>query len=161
MKTIDMEIALSNYFNRRFNLIVPNVSWGMFNHECDLIIMTPAGYASEVEIKISKADLVRDKFKRHNHESHKIKYLYFAVPEFLKDVVEEHIPQRSGILIVKKTNTWVGVRQIKKPTCISNPYKFTDRDRYQLARLGALRIWTLKQNIINLKRLQDATNKTS
>ena len=152
--TPEMEIALSLYFGRRTNLIIPNVSWGMFNHECDLIVLTPAGYAWEVEIKISKADLIKDKLKRHGHRDHRIKYLYFAIPKYLEEYIE-HIPERSGIVIVDEKRPYYEhhpCRVIRKPSAISNPYKFTDRDRYKIARLGALRIWTLKNNIINLIR---------
>ena len=147
--TPEMEIALSLYFNRRTNLIVPNISWGFFNHECDLIVLTPAGYAWEIEIKVSRQDLIADKKKRHNHNDHRIKYLYFAIPEYLeKDI--EHIPERAGIIIVYNTERYGHrCRVIRPPTAIANPYKFTDKDRYKIARLGALRIWTLKTNLIN------------
>jgi len=44
MKTIEMEIAFARYFGIRQNLIIPNVSWGMDTHECDLFVLTPARY---------------------------------------------------------------------------------------------------------------------
>ncbi len=157
--TPEMEIALSLYFNRRTNLIVPNISWGFFNHECDLTVLTPAGYAWEIEIKISRQDLIADKKKRHNHKDHRIKYLYFAIPDYLeKDI--EHIPERAGIMLVYHTEFYgLRCRQLRPPKAIPNPYKFTDKDRYRIARLGALRIWTLKTNIINLiKDLNECTN---
>jgi len=90
--TPEMEIALAEYFGIRQNLIVPNVSWGMDSHECDLFILTPAGYGWEVEIKVSKADLFKDKHKRHRHNSSKIKFLYFAIPEYLERYIDE-IPE--------------------------------------------------------------------
>ena len=62
--TTEMEVALAHYLNMRVNLIVPNISWGMFIHECDLLVITPAGYMWEVEIKVSKQDLSRDSKKR-------------------------------------------------------------------------------------------------
>ena len=46
-----------NFFNYRANLIVPNISWGLGLHECDLLVLTSSGYATEIEIKVSKADL--------------------------------------------------------------------------------------------------------
>ena len=95
-----MELVLSSYFNSRTNLIVPNVSWGLNLHECDLLIVTPAGYAWEVEIKTTKYDLIRDGEKIHKHGSKKIKYLYFAIPEYLLEW-QDHIPVRAGILVVK------------------------------------------------------------
>lgn len=47
-----LQIACARYFNPRKNVIVPNVSWGMALHECDILVMTPAGVAYEVECKI-------------------------------------------------------------------------------------------------------------
>ena len=72
--THKIEVALANHFNYRLNLIVPNISWGAFIwHECDLFIVSKAGYCTEIEIKISKSDLKKDFEKKHNHESDKIK----------------------------------------------------------------------------------------
>ena len=77
----DIEISVAKYMDPRVNLIVPNASWGLGLHECDLLVISKAGYASEVEIKVSKADLLRDREKRHGHASDRIKALWFALPE--------------------------------------------------------------------------------
>ena len=95
MNTIDIEIAIANHFDYRRNIIVSNVSWGMNIHECDLLVLTKSGYATEVEIKISKSDILRDKNKIHGHIHKKIKKLYFAVPENLRNCVD-FIPERAG-----------------------------------------------------------------
>lgn len=57
---LDIELATASHFDSRANLIVPNISWGMgLDHEIDLAIVNPkSGYMREVEIKISKSDLV-------------------------------------------------------------------------------------------------------
>ena len=34
--TAEMELAVVRHFNARKNVIVPNVSWGMFPYELDL-----------------------------------------------------------------------------------------------------------------------------
>jgi hypothetical protein len=136
-----------NYFNPRANLPIPNVSWGMFFHECDLLILTKSGYGYEVEIKTSRSDLIADKNKGHGHRSDKIKHLYFAIPYYLeKDI--EHIPVRAGILIItdKNDRTKPAVICLRKPEVNCN-YKFTEKERFQLARLGALRIYGLKKKI--------------
>jgi hypothetical protein len=151
-----MEVIVSNYFSPRRNLIVPNVSWGMFRHEVDLCVLSPAGYASEVEIKVSRSDLIKDKEKRHGHDEPMIKHLYFAIPEHLeKDI--EHIPERAGILVVKWNKPWVlyGTRKIEgywsckksREPRIQYNRKWTDHERNSLLRLGAMRIWNLKQKL--------------
>ena len=55
MKTIEMEVALMKHFGIRQNIIVPNVSWSFLNYEADLVVLTKSNYATEIEIKISKA----------------------------------------------------------------------------------------------------------
>lgn len=161
LTTLEMEIALANYLNPRVNLIVPNVSWGFFNHECDILAVSKSGYATEYEIKISKADLLKDKKKEHKHEDHRIKALYFAIPAYLQDCIE-HIPERAGIVIAEeyekrfhvngipvRKNT-LKFRLVRQATDSPNPYKFTDADKFQIARLGAMRIWGLKEKLMKV-----------
>lgn len=159
ISTRKMEVILAKYLNFRVNIVVPNVSWGMFTHECDLIRLTPAGYCSEIEIKVSLTDLKKDKKKRHNHMdggrygygTNKIKYLYFAIPEYLEPHIE-HIPERAGILIVReyqkewmpKPQFWT--EEIRKPQQQSN-YKFSQKERMRLLELMAMRIWNLKKKL--------------
>ena len=147
----EMEIALAAYFNYRTNLIVPNVSWGMFLHECDLLIITKAGYAWEIEIKTSKYDLVRDKEKRHNHTSNKIKHLYFAIPDYLL-VHQVHIPNFAGIVSVHRYNNGLLTCKKIREAKIKSKYKFTIEERYQVARLGSMRIWKLKNKLLTERR---------
>jgi hypothetical protein len=148
MTTPQMEIILAKHFNPRTNLIVPNISWGLLNHECDLLVLTPSGHAYEIEIKISKGDLISDKKKRHKHKSHMISKLFFAIPKKLEPYTE-YVPANAGILIVDDKYSTV---KIKREAKSNNKYKFTDVERYKLARLGTLRIWGLKEKIEKFKK---------
>lgn len=148
MNARDIEIAVANYFDYRANLIVPNVYWGMgLNHEADLLILSKAGYATEVEIKVSRADLKRDADKAHAHEGAIIKALWFAVPMALVDFALEHIPEESGLLMIwerphRGASGFVAVAGPKRfPKPRPGSRKFTDHEREQLARLAALRYW--------------------
>lgn len=143
--TEEIECAVARYFNPRVNLVVPNVSWGMGLHECDLLVLTKSGYAYEVEIKVSRADLIKDLEKRHGHHSNKIKKLYFAIPAHLAKHIE-YIPLRAGIISVNSKG-WCCL--IKNPDINTAAHKLSDEDRFQFARLGALRIFDLKSRIIN------------
>lgn len=165
LKTIDMEISLAFYFDYPTKVVVPNIR-GFFSHECDLVVLSEAGFATEVEIKISRADLIKDKQKNHSHEDNynRIKYLYFAIPEYLeKDI--EHIPDRAGILtVLPKTykelypshitlsvdlgNTHL-CSETRKPKTINN-YKLSEAERYKIARIGTRRIWSLKRKVRKL-----------
>lgn len=141
----EIEIVVAEYFGIRRNLIVPNVSWGLFRRqECDLVIMTPSNHLYEVEIKVSKGDLIADKKKIHGHINNRIRLLYFAIPEKLMQYTE-HILERAGVLVVMKDGT---VRKYREAEINTKATKASDKDRLQLLRLGAMRIWGLKKKLI-------------
>src|SRR5262245_35861210 len=100
MTALEIETIIAYKFGVRRNIIVPNVSWGLGLHECDILIVSQSGYATEVEIKISKYDLKKDLVKGHGHANDKIKYLVFAIPE----KIEQHIdliPAEAGIIVIR------------------------------------------------------------
>lgn len=159
MNTQEVELAVVNYFGKRQNLIVPNVSWGFLglHYEADLVVVTKSGYAKEVEIKVSRGDLIKDKEKKHTHDCKKFKELYFAIPKkLLKD--KEHIPERAGILVCDKweydNKIYYGAI-LERPAVGNNAPPLTLQDRYDLARLGTLRIWNLKQKILRINTLTE------
>lgn len=152
MTARDIEIAVANYFNYRQNLIVPNISWGLLDHEADLLMLSKAGYATEIEIKISKADLLRDEKKRHHHESNIVKAFWFAVPSMLKDFALAHIPEDAGLLEIyeRKAGDYLQrkARKIRDPKLRQHSRKFTDSEREQMARLAAMRYWARRADPI-------------
>lgn len=145
LNCLDIENAIANFFNPRLNIIVPNVSWGLFLHECDILVLTKSGYAYEIEIKTDKYDLIKDSKKKHGHWNIKLSRLYFAIPDYLREYTQ-HIPERAGILIVSEG----GFVELKRKPEIKNEYKFTREERLKLAELGTMRIWNLKRIIRNL-----------
>ena len=156
MTTLQMELALVRYFNPRKHLIVPNVSWGLFwRQEVDLLMLTGSNYAIEIEIKISKGDLLKDVQKYHQHKNDKISRTYFALPTSLIPLMNA-VPMHCGILEVEEKAYYGRYRIIehRKPD-VRHEYKFTEQERYKLARLGALRIWALKRKIYKLKKKMD------
>lgn len=148
MNARQVEIAVSHYFNPRVTLMVPNVSWGFGIHECDLLCVTKSGYLYEVEIKVSKSDLRADAKKAHGHNSNKIKFLYFAVPENLLDDLSL-FPERSGILKIRKANNDMIPRcsLVRRPKVNPLAKPITKDQAYQIARLGTLRFWGLRKNM--------------
>lgn len=152
MTSLEIEIAVAKYFNTRINLIVPNIAWGMFfEHECDLFIITKSGYGYEIEIKTSPQDIKKDLEKHHKHNNNKIKKLYFAIPESLLKH-RDYIPERAGILAISEDDEkplWEKCKKIKEAK-INGKYKFTEREIYNLARLGTMRIWNLKEKLFNI-----------
>lgn len=144
MKTSDMEIALMKKLDIRRNLIVPNIHWSMLAYEADLVVLTKSNYATEIEIKVSKADLKKDKEKRHFHDSIYFKYFYYAVPHSLQDFALTEIPDEAGLYVVRESGRTNCVRKAKER---SDYKKWTDEERTKLAELGCMRIQGLKQKI--------------
>lgn len=155
MTTLEVEIAIMRYFKPRQNLVVPNVSWGMgFRHELDVLVVTKAGVGYEIEIKVSKADLKKDKEKWHNHIDYmnRIRRLYFAVPSSLKEVALQEIPEHAGLLVVTlHRDRYYYVTEAKSPKQNMSSRKFSDKEICDLYRLGALRILGLKEKVLKLK----------
>lgn len=147
MTAVEIEVAVANSFGIRHNLVVPNVSWGLFNdnHEADLVVLHDSGYADEIEIKVTASDIARDLVKRsHAHKERgcrHIRRLFFAVPVWLAD--DPNIPATAGILTVSPGSRRVVT--VRAPAINRNAVRFDDGMRYKLARLGCLRIWTFKQ----------------
>jgi hypothetical protein len=154
----DIEIMIARHLNPRLNLIVPNVSWGLGSYEKDLLVLTPNGYAWEIEIKVSKSDLIADKKKTHGHYSNLIKRLYFAVPEYLEKDALLHIPERAGLFIITNPFTKNGkyidsyVNLVKAPLINTKATKLSDKQIKKLYELSAMRLWSLKEVIYRLQR---------
>jgi hypothetical protein len=147
----EIEIAIARWFGIRKYVIVPNVSWGFLPYEADMLILTKSKYVWEVEIKVSRSDLLRDGNKRHQHNTPKVRKLWFAIPEKLEGCIEQ-IPERAGVLVVDRTGRVT--TSSRSPTANPIARKLSDEECFQLARLGALRVWPLKEKIAKLASKQ-------
>lgn len=145
---IEVMLATSDEFDFRRNLFVTNVDWGLLNHEADVVVMSKNGYLTEIEIKRSKEDLRADFKKKHKHEDERIKNFYFCVPEALKkeclELCEEYGYNINGII----TYTEDARFEFEKIPKWINARKLFLEEQLQLARLGCMRIVTLKKRII-------------
>lgn len=151
IKTIEIEESLSRYFDFRKNIIVPNISWGLGVHECDIFVIRPSGYATEIEIKISKSDLLVDAKKTHHHSSVKIREFYYAIPIKLLECIND-IPLHAGILVCERNenNNIVYSKLHRKAKINTDSRKLTDKEILKASHLGTMRIWSLKRKIIKL-----------
>lgn len=154
----DIEIAVATWADYTRNIVVPNVFWGMgLTYEADLIILSRSGYGTEIEIKVSKSDLVRDhkKLNAHLGQNRKgenwVRKTFFAVPPSLKDEVRPDY----GVLVVEG-----GHVEVYRPSPIKKDVTPLSMERrLKLAELGCMRIWTLKKKIAQLKENGDAKEK--
>ena len=145
MTANEVELILAKHFNIRQVILVPNVSWGMLEYETDLLMLSKSNYATEIEIKVDKYDLINDIKKKHTHNSKLIHYLYFAIPDYLEEYIE-HVPVHAGILIIDRTYGKAYVRTLRVAKKHRVP-KWTVEQRIQLMRLSTLRIWSLKDKL--------------
>lgn len=147
---VEVEAAVAAYFGVRENVIVPNVSWGFFRdgHEADLVLLKPSGWADEIEIKVSKADIKRDLGKnggRGHVRNLFMRRLWFAVPEHLAG--DPCIPEFAGILSLSRgdhSGARVRIHSLRAPKVNPAAKKLSEHDQLRLMRLGCMRIWGLK-----------------
>lgn len=147
MNAKQIEYAVAKWIGVRNHIVVPNVSWGLHLHECDLLSISKSGYATEIEIKVSVSDLKRDSSKNHHHHSNRIKFLYFALPKTFV-FKEEFVPENAGIISVSE-HGYCEVMRRPTPNKLAQP--FSTQDQLELARLGVLRMWNLKRTLLNPK----------
>ena len=143
LKASDIEIALALNFNFRQNIIVPNVYWGLgLNHEADMIIVSKSGYAFEIEIKTSLADIKADKKKKLAHYSEKIRRFSFAVPDYLADCKD--LPRDCGLITVRND---LHCKTIRPPRINKNARPLNNKEISKILHLGCMRIWKLKRKL--------------
>jgi hypothetical protein len=159
MKTHEMEHALWLHWAQKDQKVMClNVSWGMFNHECDMLVLNKDNTFTEVEIKISKADLKKDLKKSHKHQDrqNRIHKLYFAIPECLEtEEVFGLIPERAGIMVVygQLPRTHITIRRQAQPQlCQGKPYKATEKEIRKLGYLMQFRYWRERIRANNLQQ---------
>lgn len=162
------EIAVANLFDYRVYTIVPNVSYGLgLNHECDMLLLSSSGYFTEVEIKVSKADLLADFKKSHGHRSKIISRLYYAIPTYLMDCLPL-IPKEHGVIEVyeEELKRWdynnkeyvvTGIihraRFVRRVIKNKHSEKPSVKVVQKFMSLGCMRIWSLKTVIKNSQKV--------
>lgn len=147
----EIELAVAEHFGFKTNIIVPNVSYGMFrSHEADLVVLKASGWADEIEIKVSRSDIKADARKNYGRghvRANIIRCLWFALPEHLAD--EPSLPAFAGILAVSR-NSYGSVRinAVRAPEVNKAARKMSTEERLQLSRLACFRVWSLKRHLL-------------
>lgn len=149
MKARDIEAEVALWLNPFVNTVVPNVTSFWWAHESDLIMLTPRGYGYEVEIKVSRADLVADKKKQRWRASYAenplfpvpslIKAIHFAGPETIEEDLLELAPPFAGILVVREKTIGRQVQEVRKPNRNPQHRKWTDEETLKFTRLAYVR----------------------
>ena len=136
-----IQFRVAMYFDPRRYIIVPNVSWGLGIHECDLLMVNKDGYGTEVEVKISRSDIIADQKKPHHqrHACDRIKRLYFAIPTKLRHCADL-IPAHAGIITVADDGSCVVER---RPKNYHAARSWTVGERNELLRNASIKYWRL------------------
>lgn len=147
LRAIDIELAVARHFNHRINVMVPNVYW-FFGYELDLIIISRAMYATEIEIKTSVQDIKNDLNKSPKaHRDKRIKFFYYAVPDYLINC--EYLPTDAGLISVDVNKF---CRIIRPARINKNARKLYDYELTHILHLGCMRLWNLKTKLLLLDR---------
>lgn len=151
----EIEVALAGYFDWTRNLIVFNVTGLsiLMNHECDMLILSKTGYLTEIEIKRTWSDFLNDFKKKHHHESDIIKSFFYCIPLSIEEKVKEYIAsnkiQCNGIITYNE-DLMLKTSNIFTPNFRKYRKLFLE-EKFELARLGAMRVIPMKQKYSNLK----------
>lgn len=150
----EIEVGLAQYFNPRRNHVLINASWGLdFRYELDFLSITPAGYGTEVEIKVTKSDIKADLKKRFQHDDRRIRRVFFCVPEELVEFTLETIDPRFGVLKAGMHRDFgVTIYEVRAARIRPNAVPFSDKEISKANSLMNLRVWPLKRAIIALRK---------
>lgn len=160
---IELRIARSDEFDYTKKLVVFNVTgrsgilplW----HECDVLVCTGAGYLTEIEIKRSYADFLNDFRKKHTHKSNYIKSFYYCVPEKTKEKVLSFLSSyenrddwraAAGVITYRDESKWIDI--VRNPIQNKDVLKLSIEQMLYLARLGSMRVLSLKRKILNMNK---------
>lgn len=132
-------------------ICIPNVcsTAAIVTGEADLIAISEAGFVKEFEIKISVADLKRDKKKvRHkfwDHPKNKVSELWYVMPVEVAEAVniEDHIPEFAGLIVVSSNRYGITIcKIIRKAKRRQGALKLAPDQIVRIARLGCMRVWS-------------------
>ena len=160
MKARDVEVEVALWLDPFVNTVVPNVTALWNFHESDLVMLTPSGYGYEVEIKVSRADLIADKKKQRWRAPYTknplfplpslIKAIHFAGPEAIEDDLLELAPPFAGVLVVREKSIGRQVSEVRKPNRNPAHRKWTDAEVLKLTQLAYVRF--VHERWINSRR---------
>lgn len=148
-------------FSCRRWTVCPNVSWGWgLAYEADLIAVSKAGYVNEVEIKISRSDLVADRRKAKHTGGGldpRVKRFWYAVPTVLVEAALSIAPPHHGVIEIHEVkNSWDTAPRLKTrisraAATIETAKSITTVQMSELLRLGYLRYWDLRHRRREMK----------
>ena len=128
---------------------------------------TNTGYLTEIEIKRSYADFLNDFKKKHSHLSRYIKNFYYCVPFKIKDKVINYLNSienktdwraTADVIVFYEDYDWIDIVRVSAVN--EKCQKLSLEQKLYLARLGSMRVITLKKKILRIeKEIEEQLNK--
>lgn len=161
IQQIHLALRNSGLWNKRTDIMIPNLSWGLLPYEADFVVLSKSGYLTEVEIKRSWEDFKADFKKNHNHDAEQVYYFYYCVPVSIIGKVKEFLMEKYGErhFIGAPAVLWYDengrIRRLvdDDQRCFGSHYaaclndakhrKLFLEEQLTVARLGQLRYWSL------------------
>ena len=156
IKQIELSIKwCALIFNPRTDIMVPNLSFGLLNHEADIAIINKSGYLTDIEIKRSLDDLKADFKKKVFHKDDKVRNFCYCLPLSIKDKATEVFDTHQ-----EEIKTVYGTEEYKMPTVlwynengvikvewglfnVNKSRKLFLEEREKIAKLMSMRYWNL------------------
>ncbi len=158
MTESDIQYALYCRLNAGNKFVVPNVC--LYDWESDFLQVTKADYATEYEIKVSRADFKADSKKVEKHEilardrpgERTFSYrspipirrptrFFYVVPAKMLCAVE--VPDYAGLIEVTDPTSGWGMTELKPAPRLPHSVKLTDRQKRKLLTSTYYRFWTV------------------
>lgn len=122
----------------------------------DLVIVSRAGYVTVVEIKVSRADWLKDKHKSRWPSKHIARFFYAVPAPVFKQGVPDHVPAHCGLLVVRDGGSWQGYDTVseERPAFRLKAEKLPDARLRQLHETFYFRFWRQQMELLRV-RLHD------
>ena len=143
--TKDVENLVLRHFGgiRSKNIIIPNLSWAMFNYEMDVAIITPSLQLYEVEIKRSWSDFLADFKKDFYHNDPRVSRFWYCVPfcmwEKTAEYLDEHLLTTTGIIAFDEDGEVMEMRTTVRRKEVA---KMDPADVFKACRISNMRYWS-------------------
>ena len=125
-----LKTALLSYFRYRRQWVCGDeVDCGTANESCDVLVLDNDGFATDIEVKINKADLWTGEGKKQKHSIYKLSseggatntpnFFYICVPSILLDEAKKWVAATNPKYgIIEFTNGYMGGRGWERLTRI-------------------------------------------
>lgn len=148
---IHLAIRNSNIWDKRSDIMIPNLSWGLLPYEADFVVVNKSGYMTEIEIKRSLKDFKADFKKCHKHDDERIYKFAYCVPESICEravsFIREQNPDKPDYMlpavIYYSEDMCIWFTELKYFDNYNAPKrrKLFLEEMLTVARLGQLRYW--------------------